>query len=150
MNYELRMKQSGFRYAGYLIALSLAYGLFTAIVHRNYLILPLSVFLCVYWYSLRWQIYRFQLTRDYKKKSEDSKKVQWAIDDEGFKGYTSKSKSEFTWDTIKQVVCSKHGFLLYQYPIVLFLPTNGFSSAEDFEWFKKKSQSKVEQFIEAT
>ena len=148
INYRLKMKETGFRYLGYFLVLSAAYGLFISLAHRVYPVLAVSLLLLLYWYVLRWRIQRGRLLRDFRKKAQAVREVRWVIDNEGFRGSTDNSTSEFSWDAVRKVVFSEEGFLLYQYPAILFLPRKAFVSDEDLQWMRETSRSKVETYTE--
>jgi hypothetical protein len=74
--------------------------------------------------------------------------VRWVVDEDGFRGSTDNSSSEFSWDAVRKVVFSEEGFLLYQYPAVVFLPREAFASDEDLQWMRSTSEGKVEKYLE--
>jgi hypothetical protein len=148
IHYRLRMKEPAFRFLGYFLVLSVAYGLFIALAHGIYPVLAATLLFAIYWYVLRWRIQRGRLLRDFKTKAKAVREVQWIVDDDGFRGKTDDGSSEFSWDTVRKVVFSEEGFLLYQYPAILFLPRKAFTSDEDLQWMRSTSGSKVEKYVE--
>jgi len=148
IHYQRRMKEPGFRFLGYFLLLLVAYGLFAVLAHGIYPVLAVSLLLTIYWYVLRWRIQRGRLLRDFRRKAKAVREVQWVIDEDGFRGKTDDGSSEFSWDAVRKVVFSEEGFLLYQYPAILFLPRKAFASDEDLEWMRSTSGSKVEKYVE--
>jgi hypothetical protein len=148
IHYRLRMKEPAFRFLGYFLVLSVAYGLFITLAHGIYPILVVTLLFALYWYVLRWRIQRGRLLKDFRTKAKAVPEVQWTIDEDGFKGKTDDGSSEFSWDTVRKAVFSEEGFLLYQYPAILFLPRKAFASDEDLQWMRSTCGSKAEKYAE--
>jgi hypothetical protein len=110
---------------------------------------PVSV-LAFYWYFLRLPIYKLQLCRHFSKHSSKDTGITWNINDEGFKGGSEHSQSEFSWDSIGKMITSVKGFLVYQYPLFYWIPRHAFASLSESDRFEEMARLKVKEFVKTS
>ena len=103
--------------------------------------------LALYWFVLHWPLQRFFLSRQFEKHAEKDADVHWLIGDEGFKGGSTGSQSEFFWDAVTSVEATNERFPIYRYPIFHWLPLASFRSHDDIVGFETLAQQKVRKYV---
>lgn len=150
INYALRMKEWRFRGLGYAFLATLVFGAFIAYSQKTYVTFGLGAILVVYWYVLRWPIYRMQLASRFSKHSSKDAEIFWSIDGNGLRGGSNDSKGEMSWSAVGKVAVAPEGFLIYQYPIFSWIPRTGFASASESKEFEELARSRVKEFVRVT
>ncbi len=150
VNYDLRCRGWKFRAIGCVLIAMALFGGFTAYSKGTFATLFVGTVLVVYWYLLRWPLYRLQLGRRFSKHSSKDAEITWEINEDGFKGGSVDAKGEISWNAVGRVVVSPRGFLVYQYPIFSWIPRHAFTLPGDADRFERLVQTKVKEFIRAT
>lgn len=91
----------------------------------------LSVFIAVYWFVLRFPLYVWLTGRRFDKHVEKDANISWVIDDKGMKSVGANSSGEFNWNLVTDAIKSKHGYLIYRYPLYHWFPFASFENEHD-------------------
>ena len=104
----------------------------------------LSFALVLYFYVLRWPLYRLQLTKSFNKYPEKDMEIYWEITDDYLKAeLQEKSQSQITWNFISKYEKNKEGYLLRRYPVFYWIPFNAFHSEADLSNFENLIIQKI-------
>ena len=120
-----------------IILAFLAFSLYIAIEKGMEPIYYLFIFLAVYWFILRWPIYKWSFNRQFNKHTEKNAIVSWSIDENGLRGKGSNSSGEFSWESITDAIKSKYGYLIYRYPMFHWFPYTAFKNESDMQLFEE-------------
>ncbi len=95
------------------------------------------IFIAIYWFILRWPFYIWMFRRQFNQHTEKDADVSWVITEGGIKGVGSNSSGEFNWTSITDAIKSKHGYLIYRYPMFHWFPYSAFKSDGDKQIFQQ-------------
>ena len=135
-NYDLKMKSMKLKLLGYFGIILVVLGAYLFYTKGIYTILVISSLLVIYWYLLRWPLYRLQLSSNFNKHASKDKNVSWLIEPGSFSITSENGSGTYKWSAITDISESKAGFLVRQYPVFYWLPVDCFESDADIDWFR--------------
>ena len=142
-NYDLKMKSLKLKLLGYFGVVFVIVGAYFSYTKGVYTTLIVSSTLVIYWYILRWPLYRFQLSVNFKKHASKDKAVSWSIEPESFSITSENGGGSYKWRAITDISESNAGFLVRQYPVFYWLPKDCFESESDIIWFRNEVMGKA-------
>jgi hypothetical protein len=142
-NYDLKMKSLKLKLLGYFGIIFIFVGAYFSYTKGVYTTLVVSSLLVIYWYILRWPLYRLQLSFNFKKHVSKDKTVSWLINRETFSIASENGGGSYKWSAITDISESKAGFLVRQYPVFYWLPKDSFESESDIDWFRNEVMGKI-------
>ena len=116
---------------------------------RGFKAIDISPFIILlYFYILRWPLYRLQLSTSFNKYSEKNSEINWEITDEYLKAEVKgKSQGQITWDLISKYDKTKEGYLLHRYPLFHWFPFNAFRNEADLKNFDNLLIGKIKRIL---
>lgn len=142
-NYDLKMESLKLKLLGYSGIVLVIVGAYFSYIKGVHAILIVSGILVIYWYILRWPLYRLQLSMNFKKHATKDKKVSWSIKPESFSITSENGGGSYRWSAITDISESRAGFLVRQYPVFYWLPKDSFESESDIDWFRNEVMRKA-------
>ena len=142
-NYDLKMNMLKLRLLGYFGIAFILLGAYLFWLKGVYTTLVVACVLVVYWYILRWPLYKLQLSTNFKKHISKDKTVSWSIDPESFSITSENGGGSYRWSAVTDISESNSGFLVRQYPVFYWLPKDRFESSDDIDWFRNEIMGKV-------
>lgn len=142
-NYDLEMSKLKLRLLAYFGIVFVCFGAYMFWLKGVYTTLVVACALVVYWYVLRWPLYKLQLSANFKKHISKDKTLSWTIDTESFSITSENGGGSYKWSAVSDISESKSGFLVRQYPVFYWLPKDSFESEDDIERFRNEILSKV-------
>ena len=135
-NYDLKMKSPKLKMVGYFGIALLLFSVYLSYSKGFYTTLIVSSILVIYWYALRWPLFRLQLSSNFKKHVAKNKTVSWLIKPESFSITSENGGGSYKWNAVTDISESDYGFLVRQYPVFYWLPKDSFESETDVVWFR--------------
>ena len=142
-NYDLKMKSLKLKLLGYFGIIFVLFGTYLSYTKGVYTTLIVSSILVVYWYLLRWPLYRLRLSTNFKKHASKDKNVSWLIEPESFSITSENGGGSYKWSAITDVSESTAGFLIRQYPVFYWLPKDCFETESNIDWFRNEIMGKA-------
>lgn len=149
-NYDLKMKSLKLKLLGYFGIIFIIVGAYLSYAKGVHTTLVVSSILVIYWYVLRWPLYRFQLSLNFKRHASKDKTVSWSLDLESFSITSENGGGSYKWSAVTDISESNRGFLVRQYPVFYWLPKDCFESENDINWFRTEVMGNVPGNQQAT
>ena len=109
------------------------------------------IFVGVYWFVFRRFERRWIIRRQFAKRPDQNREVEWEIGAEKLAVRSSVGHSEFGWEALIKVVRTPSSILLYSLEQYYhLLPRRGFASDAEFERLWEIAQSKVKRHYVVT
>jgi hypothetical protein len=141
--YDLQMRESWRRYAGWFFIALFQFGVVGALRANSFGLLLLSSFLLIYWYYLRWYIRKIFIEKSYEKSKFKDKELQISLEEEGIciDGICT------PWREFTRAVSTKSGYLLDLNDAFLFIPSDAFANKDDKSHFYTILKENLKTFI---
>ena len=143
VHYRLRMKERGHVLLGsLLVALTLA-GAGMAVLGKGDGLLAAGSVASLYWFVLRWPLYRWQLTGRFRQQAGRNEEIGWEGDAQGFRGASPGLSGEVGGEQVAQVVETTDGFLVSLAPGFYWFPRTAFGGSGAEQSFRQLAREQA-------
>ena len=136
--YNYQFKNSPRRYIGWLFIALAQFGVVAALKKGSIGLLLFSTIMILYWYYLKKIIVKKRAFREFLKSPLKDKKIELSVDNTGIE----QNGKKISWSEISQVIPIKDDILIVANNNSYYIPSKGFKSIEDRNFFKSIAKEK--------